>query len=76
MADLETMYANGADQEALYRRLDQIWEPVPEYNCIIGLWGQPESRVQADTVKAFCKKAGIPMPKRSNTALYHQKATV
>ena len=65
MAELETMYANGADPDTLYRRLDQIWEPVPEYNCIIGLWGQPESRVQADAVKAFCKKAGIPVPKKA-----------
>ncbi len=64
MADLEAEYDAGIATDTLAARIDEIWDPIPDYNCVIGVWGQPEARVQADMVKAFCKKAGIPVPKR------------
>lgn len=60
---LEEMYAAEGDTEAVRAYLAEIWKPIPEYNCIIGLWGQPESVEQIKTLNEFSKKTGIPVPR-------------
>ena len=64
MKNLEKMYGEGASKEALSAELERLWQPVPDYNGVIGVWGQIEQRTQTYYVRLFCKKAGIPIPKR------------
>jgi sugar phosphate isomerase/epimerase len=64
MFGLEKMLEDGADKEALFAELDRIWEPVPDFNTVVGVWGQPESRMQLNYVRNFCARAGIDVPKK------------
>lgn len=60
---LEEMYESEGDTEAVHAYLAELWQPMPEYNCIIGLWGQPEAIEQFKMLDAFSKKSGIPLPR-------------
>lgn len=62
LAKLETAYSQGASPETLSADLTAIATPIPEYNCIIGAWGQNEARAQQDLIKEFCNRTGIPRP--------------
>ncbi len=53
-----------SSKEELYMLVDKLWNPVYEYNTIVGVWGQREARAQATTVYIFCQSHGIPMPKK------------
>ncbi len=64
LAELEKKLKDGAPKEELYAELDRIWTPVRDYNTIIGVWGQRESRVQIMIVQDFCKRAGIECPRK------------
>lgn len=64
MKRLEKMYDDGADKDTLYKEIDKLWVPIPDFNGVIGVWGQIEQRHQTYYVRIFCKKAGIPIPKR------------
>ncbi len=59
---LEKMRDSGADRETLREELMRIWKPIPDFNCIVGVWGQPERRVQLYMVWKFCGETGIEMP--------------
>ena len=43
-------------------RMEEIGRPIPEYNAIIGLWGQPEARAQRFLVMEACEKYGVGYP--------------
>ena len=62
--ELEKKAEAGASKEELFAELDRIWQPVYDYNCVIGVWGQREARGQAGTVHTFCKKYDIPLPRK------------
>lgn len=63
MAELEKISAAGADKKQLSAELARIWHPVPDYNTIIGQFGQIEARAQEFAVKDFCSRAGINIPR-------------
>lgn len=46
----------------LETEITKIGEPIKEYNCIIGSWGQIEARAQQNLVSEFCKKYNIAIP--------------
>ena len=62
MKELESSYSAGAGSESLQIKLNEIYKPIPEYNCIIGMWGQVEARAQYHLVEAFCQKTGLEVP--------------
>ena len=62
LAKLEGDYQSGADVEVLTERLYEIAEPIDDYNCIIGAWGQIEARAQREMVLAFCESTGMQVP--------------
>lgn len=72
---LENLYAKGESKSVLQSKADEIYEPIPEYNCIIGMWGQPEARAQYELLDAFCKKAGITTP-QDDTFRYYRKQRI
>lgn len=59
---LEEKFLNGEKAEILSSELNELYKPIPEYNCIIGLWGQIEARMQYFMVEEFCEKAKIKTP--------------
>ncbi len=62
MAELEASYAQGEDMEGIAARLDEIAEPIKNYNAVIGAWGQIEARAQYEMVTDFCRRAGLEVP--------------
>lgn len=43
-------------------KISEIGEPIKEYNCVIGSWGQIEARAQQIMVAEFCENYGIEKP--------------
>ena len=37
-------------------------EPISDYNCVIGMWGQVEARAQRELVLEFCSRTGTEVP--------------
>lgn len=72
-AALKAEYARGMEPSELSERLSAIYEPVPEYNCIIGMWGQPEARAQYELLKQFCQEAGVDVPQDSVFCYYRKQ---
>ena len=64
--DLEAVkrLAAGALAEELQQRVNALPFEIPEYNCVIGLWGQPEARVAYNMVREFCREHGLTAPDR------------
>ncbi|MGN0401868.1 MAG: hypothetical protein ACI4HQ_06355 [Acetatifactor sp.] len=62
LAELEEDYAGGLDSESVAMRIQQLSDPIDNYNCIIGAWGQIEARAQHEMIAAFCEKAGVDVP--------------
>lgn len=58
----ENMWAEGASLEELQEKIDAISTPIPEYNTVIGLWGQIEARAQQELLMDFCQKYSLVMP--------------
>lgn len=52
-------------EEEVYEALETLGTPISEYNCVIGLWGQIEARVQRELIVEFCQSKGIEVPKAS-----------
>lgn len=68
-ADLEALkllHAQGADPLLLQQKVDSLPFEIPEYNCVIGLWGQPEARIAYGMVCDFCQQAGLRAPDRGH----------
>lgn len=67
---LKDMVACGASKDALQAKVDSMDIHIPEYNCIVGLWGQNEARAAYTITESFCKQNGLDIPRR-NGALWH-----
>ncbi len=59
---LKEDYAAGVSTDVLQETLNEIATPIDEYNCIIGLWGQIESRAQQELISLFCQETGLTQP--------------
>lgn len=62
LAELEESYAQGGDMTEITAKLHEISDPIKEYTCIIGAWGQIEARAQYEMIEEFCAKTGIEVP--------------
>ena len=67
---LKKMVSDGAPKQVLQDKVDSMDIHIPEYNCIIGLWGQNEARAAYNITYSFCKQNGLLAPKRNGT-LWH-----
>lgn len=54
----------GADAAELQAMVDALPYEIPEYNCVIGLWGQPEARVAYNMLRTFCRENDLRTPDR------------
>ena len=64
LAQTQSMAAAGAPREKLQAMVDALPFEIPEYNCVIGLWGQPEARVAYNMVREFCEQNHLTAPDR------------
>lgn len=62
LSDAEKMLADGASKEEVSEKIRVIGEPIPEYNAVIGLWGQVEARAQQELLLEFCREHELEMP--------------
>ena len=62
--ELVKLKESGADTAALQEKVNSLPFEVQEYNCVIGLWGQPEARYAYLKMHAFCKENGLVTPDR------------
>lgn len=62
LAQLEEDWRQGSSVEVVSEKLKEIAEPIPCYNCVIGVWGQVEARAQREMVLAFCQQTGAEVP--------------
>ena len=49
-------------RQGMSLRLREIARPIPDYNSVIGLWGQVEARAQREMVLDFCREASLEVP--------------
>ena len=73
---LEKLKAQGADEGVLQAALDGLDYEIPEYNCVTGLWGQPEARAAFDRCCRFARENGLRPPKRSPAVRYKMKRRI
>jgi len=50
---------NGASKTQLTHLAQAVWQPVPDYNTWIGVWGQPEAIMQEKMVVELARELGI-----------------
>jgi len=62
MDEIEVAFEEGESAENLSQMLEELYKPIPEFNCVIGLWGQIEARMQYIIIEEFCAKAKIEVP--------------
>ncbi|MBP5313288.1 MAG: hypothetical protein J6112_10695 [Clostridia bacterium] len=65
IANIEKMKSSGAGTDALQKLVDRLDCEIPEYNCVTGLWGQPEAREAFLRCGQFCRENGLKAPERS-----------
>ena len=63
LAELKEDWEQGTSAEQLAGRLYEIAEPIEEYDCIIGAWGQVEARAQYEMIQEFCGETGLEVPR-------------
>lgn len=62
LSGAEELLAGGASKEEVSEKIKLIGEPIPEYNTVIGLWGQVEARAQQELLMEFCGEHELEMP--------------
>ncbi len=64
--ELNALKERAADMDAaaLQAAVNALPFEIPEYNCVIGLWGQTEARVAYGMVCDFCREHGLTAPRR------------
>lgn len=60
------MKASGASDDELQGKVDSLPIDIPEYNCVVGLWGQPEGRCAFTRLSEFCDANGLVTPRRKS----------
>ena len=63
--EVKKMRAEGVSKEKLQSKIDNLPYEIPEYNCVIGLWGQSEARCAYEQLSQFCRENGLKTPGRS-----------
>lgn len=63
LEELEEAYSRGIPTEELTEKLYEVAEPVPDYDCVMGVWGQIEARAQYEMLADFCRETGMEMPR-------------
>jgi hypothetical protein len=50
---------NGASKAQLTQLAQAAWQPVPDYNTWVGVWGQPEAIMQEKILGEFARELGL-----------------
>lgn len=60
--DFDALKTGTDSKQELEEKLQELSKPIPEYNCVIGLWGQIEARAQRELILEFCKEKNLKIP--------------
>lgn len=71
--DMNELKSMSVSKEKLQEKLNEIYEPIPEYNCIIGMWGQVEARAQYMIIEDFCAQNGLEVPENPVFRYYRKQ---
>ena len=63
--EVKRMCERGVTKEKLQAKIDKLPCEIPEYNCVIGLWGQSEARCAYEQLSQFCRENDLKTPDRS-----------
>ena len=63
-------------QEELSAFLNKIYNPIPDYDTWVGVFGQPEQRAQTAFVEEFCKTVNIDFPARESMIVENTRRTL
>lgn len=70
--DYEIVEAYEAMMAEVTAKLEAISGSIPNYDALIGAWGQPEALAQYKLLDEFCKEIGIETPK-DKVYVYYRK---
>lgn len=73
LASLKEDYSNGLDKASLEERVKLISKPIPNYDVVVGVWGQPEALAQYTLLEEFCTEAGVEMPLNPLSVYYRKQ---
>lgn len=76
LANIKALKAGGAANDVLQDLIDGLDCEIPEYNCVTGLWGQPEAREAFILCEEFCKENGLKAPERSPSVKFKFKKRI
>ena len=64
--ELKAMKESGASAAELQEKANSLPFDIPEYNCVTGLWGQPEGLYAHSVLEKFCDENALETPKRKS----------
>ena len=76
LEEIKNLKKSGADPAELQKKVDLLDCEIPEYNCVTGLWGQPEARIAFELAEEFCRENGLNPPKRGAAVRYKIKRRI
>lgn len=59
----EDFLSEGVEKETLEKYVASMYKAIPNYNTLVGVWGQSEAISQYKMLSEFCAKAEITMPR-------------
>lgn len=68
--DILASITDSTSGEEIYNLLDSIYTPIPEYNTLVGMWGQAEALAQRTLLNKICSQYGIETP---SDPVYHNR---
>ncbi len=76
LGEINRLKNAGATREELQQKVDLLEPEIPEFNCVTGLWGQPEARAAYEKLTAFCRENGLLTPERSPSVRFKFKRRI
>ena len=69
------MIQNGTSLQTVQHYLYEMYEPVKEYNTVVGAWGQPEAKAQYELMVDFCNRHNL-VPVYDSVFEYNRKQRI
>lgn len=63
----------GLSVENVEKKVNEIYKPIPNYDVLVGVWGQPEAIAQYTLLEQFCDEVGIEAPKDPIITYYRKQ---
>lgn len=71
--EIEAAYEKGESSGKLQKKIDELYDPISNYDCVVGVWGNAEALAQYKLTESFCNKAGLEVPKDPVFTFYREQ---